>query len=297
MAKMRVHELAKELEIKSQEIIESLSGTEYEIKSASSNIDDAAQEIIRKKYKKSAPKAEEKSAAEKAEKPAAPKAEEKARPEEKKPADAEHDRPKKKSSITAVFNAQYSKQGAGHGNNRRPNQGAKGGRSQDGRRPSNDRGDRPAGQAKPAMSGNDMRKYFDSLINPNAGKETENKAPKAEEVKTETAQTAPAAQERVFKKPTEQETDRMADTITAQTATDQPVRRETVHTEIIMAKVDIITVTMVTDQPVREITEARDQTAETRDRSTTEDRDRDSIRETAAEDAIITSAEEIMVED
>ena len=203
MAKMRVHELAKELEIKSQEIIDSLSGTEYEIKSASNNIDDAAQEIIRKKYKKSAPKAEEKSAAEKAEKPAAPKVEEKARPEEKKPADAEHDRPKKKSSITAVFNAQYSKQGAGHGNNRRPNQGAKGGRSQDGRRPANDRGDRPAGQAKPAMSGNDMRKYFDSLINPNAGKETENKAPKAEEVKTETAQTAPAAQERVFKKPTE----------------------------------------------------------------------------------------------
>ena len=128
MAKMRVHELAKELEIKSQEIIDSLSGTEYEIKSASSNIDDAAQEIIRKKYKKSAPKAEEKPAAEKAEKPAAPKAGEKARPEEKKPADAEHDRPKKKSSITAVFNAQYSKQGAGHGNNRRPNQGAKGGR-------------------------------------------------------------------------------------------------------------------------------------------------------------------------
>ena len=112
MAKMRVHELAKELEIKSQEIIDSLSGTEYEIKSASNNIDDAAQEIIRKKYKKSASKAEEKPAAEKAEKPAAPKAEEKARPEEKKPADAEHDRPKKKSSITAVFNAQYSKQGA-----------------------------------------------------------------------------------------------------------------------------------------------------------------------------------------
>ena len=95
----------------------------YEIKSASNNIDDAAQEIIRKKYKKSAPKAEEKPAAEKAEKPAAPKAEEKAKPEktqpekaadasgsetkaeEKKAADGEHDRPKKKSSITAVFNA------------------------------------------------------------------------------------------------------------------------------------------------------------------------------------------------
>ena len=117
MAKMRVHELAKELEIKSQEIIDSLSGTEYEIKSASNNIDDAAQEIIRKKYKKSASKAEEKPAAEKAEKPAAPKAEEKAKPEKTQPekaADGEHDRPKKKSSITAVFNAQYSKQGAGH---------------------------------------------------------------------------------------------------------------------------------------------------------------------------------------
>ena len=228
MAKMRVHELAKELEIKSQEIIESLSGTEYEIKSASSNIDDAAQEIIRKKYKKAAaPKAEEKAPAEKAvpkaekastdkksaekapEVKAAPaKAEEKkeapeAKAEGNKAAEAEHERPKKKSSITAVFNAQYSKQGAPHGNNRRPNQGAKSGRPQDGRRPGNDRGDRPAGQAKPSMSGNDMRKYFDSLINPNAAKETENKAPKAEEAKAETAQSAPVTQERVFKKPTE----------------------------------------------------------------------------------------------
>jgi translation initiation factor IF-2 len=220
MAKMRVHELAKELEIKSQEIIESLSGTEYEIKSASSNIDDAAQEIIRKKYKKAAaPKAEEKAPAEKAvpkaekasadkksaekapEVKAAPaKAEEKkeapeAKAEGNKAAEAEHERPKKKSSITAVFNAQYSKQGAPHGNNRRPNQGAKSGRPQDGRRPGNDRGDRPAGQAKPSMSGNDMRKYFDSLINPNAAK--------AEEAKAETAQSAPVTQERVFKKPTE----------------------------------------------------------------------------------------------
>ena len=228
MAKMRVHELAKELEIKSQEIIESLSGTEYEIKSASSNIDDAAQEIIRKKYKKAAaPKAEDKAPAEKAvpkaekastdkksaekapEVKAAPaKAEEKketpeAKAEGSKAAEAEHERPKKKSSITAVFNAQYSKQGAPHGNNRRPNQGAKSGRPQDGRRPGNDRGDRPAGQAKPSMSGNDMRKYFDSLINPNAAKETENKAPKAEEAKAETAQSAPVTQERVFKKPTE----------------------------------------------------------------------------------------------
>ena len=182
MAKMRVHELAKELEIKSQEIIESLSGTEYEVKSASSNIDDAAQEIVRKKYKKAAaPKAETPKAeapkTEAAKEAVAPKAEAKpAQPakteQAKAPSEGEHERPKKKSSITAVFNAQYSKQGAGRGNNnRRPNQGQRNGRPQDGRnqdnrRPANDRADR---QAKPAMSGNDMRKYFDSLINPNAG--------------------------------------------------------------------------------------------------------------------------------
>ena len=32
MAKMRVHELAKELEIKSQDIIDTLSSTEYAVK-------------------------------------------------------------------------------------------------------------------------------------------------------------------------------------------------------------------------------------------------------------------------
>ena len=52
MAKMRVHEFAKELEINSKDIIEVLIGTEFEVKSASSNIDDAAQELVRKKYRK-----------------------------------------------------------------------------------------------------------------------------------------------------------------------------------------------------------------------------------------------------
>ncbi len=209
MAKMRVHELAKELEIKSQEIIEALGGTQYEVKSANSNVDDAAQEIVRKKYNKAAaPKAE----------PAKAKAETAApAKEEAKPAsEADQERPKKKSSITAVFNAQYSK-GAGHGNNngRRPNQGGRNngrpganGGSYENRRPQGDRQERngqngrAAQQAKPSMSGQDMRKYFDSLLNPNAGKETE-AAPKAEEVKTETTAQTPVTQERVFKKPTE----------------------------------------------------------------------------------------------
>ena len=77
MAKMRVHELAKELGIKSQEIIECLSGTEYETKSANSNIEDAAQEIVRKKYKKAdAPKTEEKE--QKTQEPKKPKTQENA---------------------------------------------------------------------------------------------------------------------------------------------------------------------------------------------------------------------------
>ena len=113
MAKLRVHELAKELNIKSQDIIELLSTTDYAVKSASSGIEDAAQAVVRNKFSKK----EDTKPAAKAEK-AVTKAED-AKTEEGK------ERPKKKSSITAVFNAQYSKQsrrpGQGNGNNNRNN--------------------------------------------------------------------------------------------------------------------------------------------------------------------------------
>ena len=42
MAKMKVHELAKELEINSKDIIETLANTEYAVKAAQSNVEDAA---------------------------------------------------------------------------------------------------------------------------------------------------------------------------------------------------------------------------------------------------------------
>ena len=54
MAKMRVYDLAKELGIESKQIIETLNTTEYAVKAASSNVDDPAQEIVRKKFGKSA---------------------------------------------------------------------------------------------------------------------------------------------------------------------------------------------------------------------------------------------------
>ena len=61
MAKMRVHELAKELEIESKNIVEFLKGTSYEVKAAASSLEDEAQAMVRKEFGKKveAPKAEE----------------------------------------------------------------------------------------------------------------------------------------------------------------------------------------------------------------------------------------------
>ncbi|MBR5127502.1 MAG: translation initiation factor IF-2 [Roseburia sp.] len=207
MAKIKVHELAKELGINSKDIIETLTNTEYAVKAAQSNVEEAGQDIVRKKFQKSAaPQAEPVAApAVEAPKAEAPKAE----------AGTEDAQKPKKKNITAVFNAQYSKQGNNNRNgNRRPNQDNR--RPQENRqaRSQNDRQGKPNGEkpqnAAPAktMSGQDMRNYFDSLINPNAKKEAEAPAPapqvaepvKAAEVKTE-APVQPT--ERVFKKPVE----------------------------------------------------------------------------------------------
>ena len=115
MAKMRVHELAKELDIESKNIVEFLKGTEHEVKSAQSGIEDAAQDMVRKKFGKKVetPKSE-------APKTEAPKT------EASKVEGEAKERPKKKASIAAVFNPQYSKQqpqrrpGAPNGQQRKP---------------------------------------------------------------------------------------------------------------------------------------------------------------------------------
>ena len=88
MAKVKVHELAKELNIQSKEILQYLSEQNIEVKSHMSSIEDDVIKVVKKKFAKSEPVKEEK---------AAPKAAEK---EE----DAHQERPKKKSSITAVYN-------------------------------------------------------------------------------------------------------------------------------------------------------------------------------------------------
>ena len=85
MAKMRVHELAKELNIKSQEVIDTLNGTQFAVKNVQNGLEDEAQQIVRKKYAKTEVKKD------------APKKEEPKKDEAKAA-----DRPKKKASITAV---------------------------------------------------------------------------------------------------------------------------------------------------------------------------------------------------
>ncbi len=158
MAKMRVHELAKELDVKSQEIVNFLSVTEYAVKTAASGLEEEAVELVRRHFgKNNTPKAgeripqkEKEISAEKEfsgkqmeiienKKPQEEKMvseekktsgdkmnqEGKKLPEGRKSEDVKKtgERPKKKSSITSVFNAQYSKQSRrqGQGNAQRQN--------------------------------------------------------------------------------------------------------------------------------------------------------------------------------
>ena len=58
MAKMRVHELAKELNIESKKIVDFLSTTEYAVKAATSGVEEAAQAMVRSKFAAPAPKAQ-----------------------------------------------------------------------------------------------------------------------------------------------------------------------------------------------------------------------------------------------
>ncbi len=219
MAKMRVHELAKELGIENKQIIEFLSTTEHAVKTASSGVDDAAQALVRDKFgkgaaaakeeapetkkKESAPKAEaeKKESTPKAENASAADAKTEHAPERDDAQKKQPERPKKKSSITAVFNAQYSKQGAGHGN-RRPGNGRPAGGE---RRPMGNgrpQGGRPEQRQSRPVSDYDVRKAFDRVINPEAVKaaETAERAA-AEKAAAEKAAAAKASAEKAAETP------------------------------------------------------------------------------------------------
>ncbi len=170
MAKVRVYELAKQLGVETKEVVATLAANGIEVKSQNS-IEDAAIAIVEKKLKKAASKAEpvkkeikeapEKKAEVKKEATAkeAP-AKEAAKPEGKKAESKEENaRPKKKSSISAVFNAQYSKQQRPRRDGDRPR------RRPDGDRANGNRGDR-SGSGRPAQGRITIRPESERTVRP-----------------------------------------------------------------------------------------------------------------------------------
>ncbi len=166
MAKVRVYELAKQLGVETKEVVATLAANGIEVKSQNS-IEDAAIAIVEKKFKKAEPvKKEVKEAPEKkteAKKEAAVKeepAKEGAKTGEKKAEPKEENaRPKKKSSISAVFNAQYSKQQRPRRDGDRPR------RRSDGDRQNGNRGDR-SGSGRPAQGRITIRPESERTVRP-----------------------------------------------------------------------------------------------------------------------------------
>ena len=104
MAKIRVHEIAKEYNVPTKDVMTFLEGHNIEVSSHMSTLEDNAVALVRGKYGKSGETDADKK-----------------------------ERPKKKSSISAVYNPQNSKM-----SNRRSNNG-----NRNGDRPQRQNGDRP----------------------------------------------------------------------------------------------------------------------------------------------------------
>jgi len=134
MAKMKVHELAKELEIQSKDVLAFLQEKGFEVKAAQSSVEDEQIALVKGHFAKAAaveekaPVKEEKAPV-KEEVKEAVKAEAKAAPAQKAPEGERPAMPKKKKTIIFVSNPQNSKmpgQRPPMNNNRRPAQGGNG---------------------------------------------------------------------------------------------------------------------------------------------------------------------------
>ena len=123
MAKIRVHEIAKEYDVTAKEVINFLHGHNIEVTNLSS-LEDNAVSLIRGKYGK------------------------------QDSTDDKKERPKKKASISAVYNPQNSKMG-----NRRPNNGNRNERNGD--RPQRNNGDRPRYEGDRPQKNNGDRSRYD----------------------------------------------------------------------------------------------------------------------------------------
>ncbi len=176
MAKIRVYELAKELDIQSKEVLSFLADQGIEVKSHSSSVEDDVAQLVRKNFASdSAKKTGKEDAAPKSSKPkeagtaaktaAKPKAagtttKETAKPKEKesnaKPKEKESTvkpeaRPKKKANISAVYNPQNSSMGDQGGQKSRVTHARQ-------PRPAGERPRRPAGERPPRPDGERPRR-------------------------------------------------------------------------------------------------------------------------------------------
>ena len=155
MAKIKVHELAKELEVQSKDILSFFQGKGIEAKAAQSSIDEEASQLVRKAFgkgAKNAPGKAEVSQKKESIKEGAPKAAVKDTSKAAKPAETPSgDAPKKKKTIIFVSNPQNSKmqgqrpaQGGNSGGRRQGQNQKQGGqnRAQGGKNDRNDRRDR-----------------------------------------------------------------------------------------------------------------------------------------------------------
>lgn len=131
MAKMKVHELAKELNVPSKDIIAFLEGKDIEVKSHMSVLEDDTISLVKSHYKKKA-SSQENAASE---------------------GGGKKERPKKKASISAVYNPQNSKLG-----DRKGGQRGRGGNHTriTNERPVGERPKRPAGERRPRPAGERM---------------------------------------------------------------------------------------------------------------------------------------------
>ena len=123
MAKMKVHELAKELEIQSKDVLAFLQEKGFEVKAAQSSVEDDQIALVKGHFGKGEPKKAEKEEV----KEEAPKAAVEAKPAKAENAEAKAAEPKKKKTIIFVSNPHNSKMPGSRppmNNNRKPGQGA-----------------------------------------------------------------------------------------------------------------------------------------------------------------------------
>ena len=128
MAKMKVHELAKELEIQSKDVLAFLQEKGFEVKAAQSSVDDDQIALVKGHFGKNEAKPAVKEEAKAEAKKAAPQQEAKpAKAENAENAEAKAAEPKKKKTIIFVSNPHNSKMPGSRppmNNNRKPGQAA-----------------------------------------------------------------------------------------------------------------------------------------------------------------------------